>query len=134
MSFIESCVTITIISCAVVVAVPSLVQTREIYQLDAAARHVAGRLQSARIKAISRNVDCRLRATSEVTYVVECADPMWLIDESVLLPAGFRITANAAPRFHHHGNASPTATVTVWDSRLRSRRVIVNITGRVRVE
>jgi hypothetical protein len=118
----------------VVVAAPPLIRAREIYELDAAARQVAGRMQSARIKAISRNLDCRLRVTSEVTYAVECRNPMWLIDESVVLARGLRITANAAPQFHQRGNASPTATVTVWDSRMRSKRVIVNITGRVRVE
>jgi Tfp pilus assembly protein FimT len=130
----ESCVAVAIISSTVVVAVPSLIRMREIYELDAAARQVAGRMQWARIKAISRNRDCRFRVTSEVTYAVECADPAWLVEESVVLPRGFRITANAVPRFHGRGNASPTGTVSVWDSRSRSKRVIVNITGRVRVE
>ncbi len=134
MSLIESCVSIGIISAVAVLVTPALNRAREIYALDATARHVASRMHSARIKAISGNRDCRVRVTSDVTYVVECQDPAWLIAESEVLPRGFRITANAAPEFHVRGNVSPTATVTVWDSRLRSKRVIVNITGRVRVE
>jgi hypothetical protein len=134
MSLIETCITVAIISTVTVVATPTLIRSREIYELDGIARQAASRMQLARIKAISRNLDCRIRVTSEATYVVECEDPAWAIEESVVLPSGYRITANAAPRFHERGNVSPTATLTFWDSRLRSKRVIVNITGRVRVE
>jgi type II secretory pathway pseudopilin PulG len=134
MSLLESCVAVAIISTAAIVAVPSLVRAREIYELEATARQVAGKLQSARILAVSRNRDCRMRVTSDVSFLIECEDSFWLTEESFVLPRGFRITANAAPRFHRHGNASPTATIGIWDSRSRSKRVIVNITGRVRVE
>src|SRR5688572_4647142 len=133
MSLIESCLTVAIISTVAVIANPSLIRSREIYELDATARQVAGRMQLARIKAISRNLDCRVRVTSEVSYAVECEDPAWVVEESSVLPRGFRITANAAPEFHERGNVSPAATVTIWDTRLRAKRVIVNITGRVRV-
>ena len=134
MSLIESCVSIGIIAAVAVLATPELNRAREIYVLDAAARQVASRMHSARIQAISRNRDCRVRVTSDVTYAVECQDPGWLIAAADVLPSGLRITANAAPEFHARGNVSPAATLTVWDSRLRSKRVIVNITGRVRVE
>jgi Tfp pilus assembly protein FimT len=134
MSLLESCVAVAIISTAAMVAVPSLVRAREIYELEATARQVAGKMQSTRILAVSRNRDCRVRVTTDVSFLIECEDSFWLTEESVVLPRGFRITANASPRFHRHGNASPTATISVWDSRSRSKRVIVNITGRVRVE
>jgi Tfp pilus assembly protein FimT len=134
MTLLESCVTVTIISVTAMVAVPSLVRARENYELDATARQVAGNMQSARIKALSRNRDCRLRVTSSVSYVIECEDPTWKADENIVLSKGFRISANASPQFHRRGNASPTATITVFNSQGRSRRVIVNITGRVRVE
>jgi len=134
MSLLESCVVVAIISIAAVVAVPSLVRSREIYELDATARQVAGKMQSARILAVSRNRDCRVRVTSEVSYLIECEDPLWVTEESIVLPRGIRIAANASPRFHRRGNASPTATISISDSRSRSRRVIVNIAGRVRVE
>ena len=134
MTLLESCVTVTIISVTALVAVPSLVRTRENYELDARARQVAGHMQSARIRALTRNRDCRVRVTSAVSYVIECEDPVWKPDENVALPRGFWISANASPQFHRRGNASPTATITVFNSQGRSRRIIVNITGRVRVE
>ena len=134
MTLLESCVTVAIISVTAIAAVPSLIRARENYQLDATARQVAGHLQSARIKALNRNRDCRVRVTSNATYLIECEDPSWKPEESVALPRGFRIMANASPQFHRRGNVSPTGTITVLNSQGRSRRVIVNITGRVRVE
>jgi len=134
MTLLESSITVAIISVTAAVAVPSLLRARESYALDAAARQVAGNLQSARIKAISRNRDCRLRVTSVASYAIECEDPVWNVDETVVLRSGFQITANATPRFHRRGNASPTATITVSNTWGRTRRVIVNITGRIRLE
>ena len=134
MTLLESCASIAIVSTVVVFAAPSLIRARENYQLDAVARQVAGNLQWTRIKAISRNRDCRVRVNSETSYVVECQDTAWQVDETVVLPRGFHITANAAPEFHKRGNASPTGTLTVLDSHSKTKRVIVNITGRVRVE
>jgi Tfp pilus assembly protein FimT len=116
------------------IAVPSLVRARESYELEATARQVAGKLQLTRIKAVSRNRDCRLRVNSSVSYMIECEDPFWRPDETVIVRRGFRITANASPQFHRRGNASPAATISVWNSRGQSKRVIVNITGRIRVE
>ena len=134
MSLLESCLTVAIVSTAAAIAVPSLMKARESYELDAAARQVAGKMQAARIKAVSRNQDCRVRVHSEVSVMIECRDDVWLTDEVFVLPQGFRITANASPQFHRRGNASPTATITIWNRDSQARRVIVNITGRVRVE
>ena len=134
MSLLESLVSIGIISTVVIFAVPSLIKARENYQLDAVARQVAGKMQGTRIKAISRNRDCRIRVSSSTSYVVECQYPEWRADETVVLPNGFRITATASPEFHIRGNVAPTATLTVWDKYSKTKRVIVNITGRVRVD
>ena len=133
MSLIESCVSVSIVSAIVVFAAPSLIRARENYELDAVARQVAGKMQWTRIKAISRNRDCRIRVNSQTSYVIECEDSTWRADETVTLPRGFRITANAAPQFHKRGNASPAATLTVWDRHSKTKQIIVNITGRVRV-
>ena len=134
MSLLETCAGVAIISAAVFFAAPSLIRARENYHLDLTTRQVAGKMQWTRIKAISRNRDCRIRLISDVSYVIECEGSTWQIDEVVTLPQGFRITANAAPRFHKRGNAAPAATITISDRHLRSKRVVVNITGRVRVE
>ena len=133
MSLLESCAGVAIVSTFVVFAAPSLIRARENYQLDAVTRQVAGNMQWTRIKAISRSRDCRIRVNSETSYVIECQDPNWTADETVALPRGFRITANASPQFHKRGNASPSGTLTIWGSNAKSKQVIVNITGRVRV-
>jgi Tfp pilus assembly protein FimT len=134
MSLLETCAGIAIISAVVFFAAPSLIRARENYQLDLTTRQVAGKMQWTRIKAISRNRDCRMRVVSDVSFAIECEGSTWQTDEIVTLPKGFRITASASPRFHKRGNASPAGTITISDRRLRSRRVVVNITGRVRVE
>jgi hypothetical protein len=134
MSLLESCASIAIVSTVVMFAAPSLIKARENYHLNAVARQVAGKMQWTRVKAISRNCDCRIRVASERSYVIECQTPDWRIEESVALPRGFRITATASPEFHVRGNVAPAATLTVWDIRSQTKRVTVNITGRVRVD
>ena len=134
MTLLESCIAVTIVSITALISLPPLVRAREAYELDSTARQVAGNMQSARIKAITRNRDCRVRVTSAAAYAIECEDPAWKPDTAVALPRGFRITANASPQFHRRGNASPAATITVWSNSGRSKRVIVNITGRIRLE
>ena len=134
MTLLESCASIAIVSTVVIFAAPSLIRARENYQLDAVARQVAGKMQWTRIKAISRNRDCRVRVNSANSYVIECENSGWEIDEIVGMPRGFQITANASPQFHKRGNASPSGTLTIAGARAKTRRVIVNITGRVRVE
>ena len=134
MTLFESIAAIAIISTVVVFAAPSLTRARENHQLEAVARQVAGKMHWTRIKAISRNRDCRIRVDTPLTYLIECQYPEWRTDESVTLPRGFRITATASPEFHIRGNVAPTATLTIWNIRSKSKRVVVNITGRVRVE
>ena len=134
MTLLESSIAVAIVSVTAIVAVPPLIRARESYELDSTARQVAGNLQSARVKAVSRNHDYRVRVTSPVTYAIEREDPTWKLDEALLVPRGFRITANASPQFHRRGNVSPTGTITVWSPSGRSKKIIVNITGRIRIE
>ena len=134
MTLLESCVSIALVSTAVFFAAPSLIKARENYHLDAVARQVAGKMQSTRIKAISRSKSCRIRVIAPSSYAIECDAPAWVTEESVRLPDGFRITSTATPQFYPRGNVAPTATLIVWDAHSKTKRVIVNITGRVRVE
>jgi hypothetical protein len=134
MSLLESCAGIAIVSTVVLFAAPSLVKARENYQLDSVARQVAGKMQWTRVKAISRNRDCRIRVASQASYIIECQDPDWRLEETVVLPNGFRVTATASPEFHARGNVAPAATFTIWNLRSATKRVVVNITGRVRVD
>ena len=134
MSLLETCTGVAIISAVVFFAAPSLIRVRENYQLDQTTRQVAGQLEWARVKAITRDQDCRFRVVPPGSYVIECKGSFWLTDETVALPAGFLISATANPVFHKRGNAAPAATITVWDRHSNSKSVVVNITGRVRVQ
>jgi hypothetical protein len=133
MSLLETCAGVAIVAGIVFFAAPSLIRARDNYQLDQTTRQVAGQMQWTRIKAISRDQDCRLRVILTTSYVVECKGSVWLTDETVALPAGFQLSATATPVFHKRGNVSPAATVTIWDRHFNSKSVVVNITGRVRV-
>ena len=133
MSLIESCVSAVIVSIVTVIALPPLVKSLDAYVLKSVAADVATRLHTARIRAISRNTDCRLRTTSPVSYAVECQDPVWTLVESIVLPLGFTVSANARPEFHRLGNVAPTATITVSNKDGRVKTVVVNTGGRIRI-
>jgi len=134
MSLTETCLGLAIAASVMVIATPSLLRAREEYVLRSAAHDVAAKMYSAKIAAITRNRDCRLRVTSAVSYVIECQGAVWEPIDTVTLPRGVTITANARPEFHRRGNVAPAATISVWDSAGHSVRVIVNINGRVRIQ
>src|SRR5262249_27617469 len=115
MSLAESCVALAIMATTMAVSVPSLIRTRQIYGLNSAARMVESRMQSAKIRAVTRNQDCRINVTSATSYVVECQGTAWTTVETVTLSPGITVTASARPEFHRRGNVAPTGTITVWD-------------------
>jgi len=134
MTLTEVLTAVTILLTSMAIAIPSLLQTRESYELQSAARMVESRMQSARIHAVTRNRDCRINVISPSTYLVECQGSNWETVETVSLPHGLMASASARPEFHQRGNVAPTGTITVWNSKGRSLRVIVNVNGRVRIQ
>jgi Tfp pilus assembly protein FimT len=134
MSLLESCISVAIILTIGFFAAPSIMKARDNYQLDLVTRQVAGNTQWTRVKAISRSRDCRVRVVSSTSYAMECLDPVWIADQMVALPQGFQISANATPQFHKRGNVAPAATLTISDKHSHSKQVVINITGRVRVQ
>ena len=134
MTLFESCLCVAILSIFAFFAAPSLLRARDNYQLDLVTRQMAANTEWTRVKAISRSRDCRVRVISATSYVMECLDPVWLADQTVTMPQGFQITATAAPQFHKRGNVAPAGTLTIWDVHSHFKQVIVNITGRVRVQ
>jgi len=134
MTLTEVLIAVTILLTSMAIAIPSLLQTRESYELQSAARMVESRMQSARIHAVTRNRDCRINVISPSTYLVECQGSNWETVETVSLPHGLMASASARPEFHQRGNVAPTGTITVWNSKGRSLRVIGNVNGRVRIQ
>src|SRR5215475_8289136 len=134
MSLLESCICVAIILAIGFFGAPSIMKAHDNYQLDLVTRQVAGNTQWTRVKAISRSRDCRIRVISSTTYAMECLDPVWVADETVALPQGFQISANATPQFHRRGNVVPAATLTILYKQSHLKQVVINITGRVRVQ
>jgi hypothetical protein len=134
MSLTETCLGLAVAASVMVMATPSLLRAREEYVLRSAAHDVATKMYSAKIAAITRNRDCRIRVTSSVSYLVECQSAVWETIDTVMLPRGITIAANARPEFHRRGNVAPAGTITVSDTAGHSVRVIVNINGRVRIQ
>jgi Tfp pilus assembly protein FimT len=60
MTLTEVLIAVTILLMSMAIATPSLLQARETYELQSAARMVESRMQSARIHAVTRNRDCRI--------------------------------------------------------------------------
>jgi type II secretory pathway pseudopilin PulG len=134
MTLIETGIAVAIMVTTIAVATPSLVRAQDAYVLQSAARMLETHMQAARIHAVTRNRDCRINVTSTTSYVVECQGALWDPIETIALPRGLTIAANARPEFHERGNVAPTATITVSNSAGRSLRVIVNVNGRVRIQ
>jgi Tfp pilus assembly protein FimT len=134
MSLTETCLGLAIATSITIMATPSLLRAREEYALKAASRDVATKMYAAKIAAITRNRDCRLRVATTTSYVIECQSATWENIDAVTLPRGITVSANARPEFHRRGNVAPAGTVTVWDSDGHSIHVIVNINGRIRIQ
>jgi len=134
MTLIESCLSLAIMTSVVIIAVPALLQSRDDYDLNSAARDVATKMQSARIRAISGSHDCRLNVTSSAAYDIECFDAVWNVVEPVVMPKGVTIAENTRPTFHRLGSVVPTATITLSDGAGHQKKVIVNNVGRVRIQ
>ena len=116
------------------IAIPPLHRAARMLRLRAAAHIVRSELHEARILAIVRNQDCRVRVTSPNSYLVEYQaaswDPVFLHE----LPPGFLISSNNSPEFHPLGNVGPMATIRVWNEHGDQNRLIVSRSGRIRME
>lgn len=134
MSLTESCVAAAVVLTVMAIAVPSLIRARDTYVLQSAARDVATKMHATRVSAITRNRDCRMVVTSAVSCAIECQASSWQVIDTLNLPEGITVAANAHPEFHRRGNVSPAATLTVRNGSGRSLQVIVNLNGRVRIE
>ena len=113
MSLTETCIALVIAGTTMAVSTPSLLQSRETYLLNAAARDVRTQLYAARAHAIAENRDCRIRLSSTTSYVLECGNTPWDLIERVDMAHGITVTANARPEFHPRGAVAPTATIAV---------------------
>jgi type II secretory pathway pseudopilin PulG len=130
----EACLVSAIIGVLSVIALPSFVRAQQRFVLESTACEIRSELHRARILAITRNQDCRLRVTTPGSYVLECQTPDWVAVRLIYLPSGMSISANNRPEFHPMGNVGPMASITVWNQEGDRRKVIVSRSGRIRME
>ena len=133
-TLLETCMVAAVIGVLSVISVPSFVRAQQRFVLSSTAYEVRSELHRARILAITRNQDCRLRVTSPNTYLVECQTPAWVSVRLIYVPAGVSISANNRPEFHPMGNVGPMASITVWNESGDRRKIIVSRGGRIRLE
>ena len=134
MTVSEVCVAAAIVTATLAIASPSFIHAHQTYVLNSTARAVAGSMHTARILAVTRNADCRVAVPSAAMLSIECQQEHWRQIEATSLPHGMVLTANAKPTFHARGNVSPAGTLTVCNRFNRCLRVIVNVSGRVRIQ
>lgn len=100
---------------------------------------MAADLGQARLRAITGARDVRVIAKGgSRDYRLEAATPDgWETIRDAALPATTRVIATSAPggviRFTPRGNAAAFGTITLEGDGGGTRRVIVNIAGRVRI-
>lgn len=133
-SLLELSLVIAVIGVLAVIALPPVYRLQETLAIQGAAGVVRGELHRARIQSIMRNIDCRLRVTSEVTFLTECQTPVWVPVAFHTMPRGFTISANNSPEFHPEGHAGPMGTISVWNRHGERARIVVSRSGRVRTE
>lgn len=113
-----------------VLAMPSLMRADQTYKLVGAANDVQSRLQYARIQAVSRNVDHRIRVASSASYVLERrSGGSWVLGETYAMTNGFSISASGTAEFHSRGNANPVTAFTVTNPSSETRLVTVETSG-----
>jgi type II secretory pathway pseudopilin PulG len=134
MSLVEAGLVVAVIAVLSLILIPPVNEAQQSFGLTAAALQVRTELHRARILAITRNQDCRLRVTSPRSYLIECQTPDWIPIAFHDLPESYTVAANNRPEFHPLGNVGPMATITVSDAAGRRMRLIVSRSGRIRME
>jgi Tfp pilus assembly protein FimT len=129
-TFFELVLAFGVIAVIAILAMPSLSRSQEIYRLVAASTQIQSQLHSARIQAISRNLDHRLRVINSTAYVIERRVGLsWVVTQNFQLARGLSIAAGSTAEFHSRGNASPVTTFTITSPRSDTRQVAVEASG-----
>lgn len=130
-SLVELMVVMAVSAILLSVAAPSVWALFRSYRLESGAREVAGALQQARAQAITQNLSARVRfKTGTGGYRLETGESVVMHQ----LPPRVRFGAVPAQGilFHSRGNAAPAGSVVLW-SEDRARKVVVSISGRIRI-
>jgi Tfp pilus assembly protein FimT len=137
----EALVVVAVLSVLAGTGVLAHQAARPMLALASAARQVAFDLRATRMRAIGEATDHRVRFSLAATvYQVQRSNGAGYVDHgpAMALPAGVSIAdctaSGGAISFKPRGNAGTFGTVVLRNVRGDTRSVIVNITGRVRMQ
>ena len=134
-TIVELTLGLLVIMTVALFALPNVSRMQHIYRLAAASNDVQAHLHYARIQAISKNTDHRMRVTGPTTYVLEHREGgSWVMDRNYSLARGLSISATGSTEFHPRGNANPVATFTVTNPKTEVRQVLVDPSGYIHAQ
>ena len=131
--------TLAIFGILAAIAVPTWGNLLPGYQLNSAARQVATEFQSARNRAMVQYRRFRIVFDSATTYRVERENTPGAADYVLFsgpkgFPSGITAAANNTPVFQTRGDASPTGSITLTNSKGETKAITVSSTGRVEIQ
>ena len=120
---------------ALLVALPTLGRSQQVYELTAASNGLRSRLSYARIQAISQNMDHRIRVVNSTSYVLERRPSIdWVVAQTYPMASGFSVSASGTAEFHPRGTANPAATFTVTNGNMETRQIVVSASGYINAQ
>jgi Tfp pilus assembly protein FimT len=141
LTLLELLVTLSITAIATGTALLGLNRSLAGWRLNATARQLVMDLRVTRVRAMSENVDRRLRLPSGGAYQPQRKAPNGTYSDDgppTALSDGIRIVdctgAGSSISFRPAGYAGAFGTVTLADALGGERRVIVDIAGRARIQ
>ena len=141
-TLIEIMIVIAIIGIMAAIAAPSYRTFMAQKRLTGAARQVMSDLMYARMKAVSKNNECKVFFVNDHQYtILDDVDNDGTADSGEATEAkdvqtiyyDVTISGNANPVFKPRGTANPGATITVQNSSGTKYVIVTTNTGRVRI-
>ena len=128
----ELVVVVLVLAILALVAVPSLLETRENYRLTAVTGQLVSDLHKARVWAITKDADIRVIRVDDSTYAIEedVAGTWTNLENGPGLPAGFTLTSADAAGFGPYGNGDG-GTYTLTNPNSQTRQIVVEVSGRI---
>ena len=134
-SFIEVCVTMTLLTIVLAMALPNFRAVGSAYALGQAASQVAADFQSTRMRAIAANATIRFTYNSTTrTYSMERnSSGSWVAERRSQLPSGVTVgTVSSTPTFNSRGMLLQAVSIPLLLNG-KTKTVNVNVLGQTTI-